>query len=234
MKTAFEEMLPHELEAVLKTAPVAYVPLGTFEHHGAHMPIGNDSIKAHALCKLVAEQTGGVVLPALYYGTGGGHLNFQWTIMAEERPVRELLALTFRKLAANGFKVIVGLTGHYPGEQTDMLKGVAAEVEAELDGVRIIGIPEYELYTPPVGDHAAKWETSLLMVLRPDLVEMHRLGEKPEEPGEHKFHNDDPSDPLYAIAGEDPRHFASEELGRRAMDEIVARLTEQVREALQG
>lgn len=230
-KIAFEEMLPHELESVIKESPVAYVPLGTFEHHGRHMPIGNDAIKAAALCRLLAEETGGVVLPPLYYGIGGGHLGFDWTIMAEEDWVKPILKRTFEHLARFGFKVIVALTGHYPGEQTNMVKEAAAEVNVHLKGARVIGLPEYEAYTPPVGDHAAMWETSLLMALRPDLVEMARLGEKPAEPAPNGFHKD-PSDPLFAIAGDDPRFLASLELGRKTVNEIVETLSGRVREAL--
>jgi creatinine amidohydrolase len=67
-----EEMSPDELEAVLREAPVAFVPLGTFEHHGWHLPVCFDGIKAHALCEGVAQRTGGTVLPQFFYGTCGG------------------------------------------------------------------------------------------------------------------------------------------------------------------
>lgn len=233
-KTAFEEMLPHELEAVVREAPVAYIPLGTFEHHGRHMPIGNDAIKAAALCRLLAERTGGVVLPPLFYGTGGGHLQFAWTIMIEDPQLRHILRRTLEKLHEFGFRVLVVLTGHYPGEQTNLIKEVGAEVEADRPGLRVIALPEYEAYAEREGDHAAKWETSILMELRPDLVQMDRLGPKPDQPGAHRFHNDNPEYELYAIAGEDPRHFASPELGKRTVREIVDTLAGEVTTALRA
>ncbi len=225
-------MLPHELEAVIQNCPVAYLPLGTFEHHGRHMPVGNDAIKAEALCRLIAQKVGGAVLPPLYYGIGGGHIGFDWTVMAEEEWVRPILTRTLEHLARFGFKVIVMLTGHYPGEQTKMVKEAAREVESRVKGVRILGLPEYEAYTPQVGDHAAKWETSILMALSPELVDMSRLGAKPASPSPNGFHNSDPADPLYAIAGDDPRFYASEELGRKTVDEIVRTLSGQIKDAL--
>ena len=66
-KVQYEEMLPHELEAALAEFPVAYVPVGSLEWHGRHLPLGNDSIKAHAMLVKVAEQFGGVVYPPLWF-----------------------------------------------------------------------------------------------------------------------------------------------------------------------
>ena len=61
-----ELMTPDELERVLAEAPVAFVPVGTFEHHGWHLPVCFDGIKAHALCERVAERTGGTGLPTFF------------------------------------------------------------------------------------------------------------------------------------------------------------------------
>jgi len=113
----YEFSHPDDLEATLRDAPVAYVPLGTYEHHGWHLPVGFDGIKAHALCRRAAEQTGGVVFPTFFYGTGGGHVSYQWTAILEEPLIRPLLAATLDRLARFGFRVVVLLTGHYPPEQ---------------------------------------------------------------------------------------------------------------------
>jgi creatinine amidohydrolase len=105
-----EQLRPDDLEAILAAAPVAYVPLGTFEHHGWHLPVGFDGVKAQALCRRVAERTGGVVLPPFWYGIGGGHVGYKWTVIVAEEQVRPLLALTLEHLARFGFRVVVLLT----------------------------------------------------------------------------------------------------------------------------
>ena len=109
-----EEMSPDELETVLAEAPVAFVPLGTYEHHGFHLPVCFDGIKAHALCERVAQRTGGTVLPTFFYGTGGGHVGYKWTLMLPEPQITPLIEATLDHLARQGFKVVVLLTGHYP------------------------------------------------------------------------------------------------------------------------
>ena len=40
----YEFSRPDDLEAALAAAPVAYVPLGTYEHHGWLLPVGFDGI----------------------------------------------------------------------------------------------------------------------------------------------------------------------------------------------
>jgi len=49
---------------LIQEAPVAFWPLGLLEHHGWHLPIGFDGIKAKRICMRVARETGGVRLVA--------------------------------------------------------------------------------------------------------------------------------------------------------------------------
>ncbi len=241
-----EETRPDELEKVLEQAPIAFVPVGTFEHHGWHLPVCFDAIKAHALCERVAKRTGGTVLPTFFYGTGGGHVGYKWTLLLPEAQITPLIEATLDHLASQGFKVVVLLTGHYPKEQVDMVHRLAREAQGRHPDVRFIGLTEPEITTPEPGDayggdHAAKYETSIALALNPDWVHLHRLtaGREPtrvtlpntprKEAATH-----DPTHPLYAIHGQDPRTTASEELGEKLVAEIVSRLAGQVEQALTG
>lgn len=82
--------------------------------------------------------------------------------------------------------------------------------------MRIIALLEYELASDLGywGDHTAKWETSIIMYLRPELVDMSRLTD------------------LLGVDGEDPRVYASRELGERVVELIVRRLCERVEASL--
>ena len=239
-----EVMRPDQLEEVLAEAPVAFVPLGTYEHHGWHLPVCFDGIKAHALCERVAKRTGGAVLPAFFYGTGGGHIGYKWTLILDEQTIRPLLEATLDHLAAQGFKVVVMLTGHYPGEQVNMVHALAREAGQRHADVRFIGLAEREVTTPQPGDrgsgdHAAKYETSIAMALNPDWVKMDRLTEG-RDPAQvtlpvtprRAASTHDPNHALYAIHGQDPRETASPELGQKIVTEVVSRLATQVGQAL--
>ena len=241
-----ELMSPDELEQVLQQAPVAFVPLGTYEHHGWHLPVCLDGIKAHALCLRIAERTGGAVLPTFYYGTGGGHVGYKWTLIRPESEITPLIAATLDHAARQGFKVVVVLTGHYPHEQVNMVHRLAEEAQKRHSNVRFIGLSEPEVTTPAPGDtfggdHAAKYETSIALALSPEWVRLDRLtaGRDPEqvmlpETPRSDASAHDPEHPLYAIYGQDPRTAASRELGQKLVAEIVSRLATQVNEALES
>jgi len=221
MKVRYEELLPEELEEIIRAAPVAYVPLGSLEWHGYHLPLGNDAIKVHEICLCAAKLTGGVVLPPLFCGVGGGHQGYFGSLMVEEEWIKPLLKRQFDLLAEHGVRVIVAVTGHYPGEQVEMVRRAAAAHRAERGAAHVIALPEYEAFPsdPRRGDHAAKWETSILWYLRPDLVDVSRL-------------SDGRPDPLCGIFGEDPREQASVELGAETVQGILDGLAQMVREAL--
>ena len=239
-----EYMHPDELELVLEKAPVVYVPLGTFEHHGFHLPVCFDGIKAHALCEKAAERTGGAVLPTFFYGTGGGHIGYKWTNIVPEEQITPLLAGTLDNLTKQGFKVIVMLTGHYPGEQTGMVKRLIQEAQKRHPQVKFLGLSEPEITTPLpgdtyAGDHAAKYETSIALALNPAWVQMDKLKEGrdpskivlPETPRKEGTPYN-PTHPLYAIHGQDPRSTASREMGEKLVNEIVNRLVAMIEESV--
>lgn len=41
-KVLYEELCPAEFQERLQACPVAYLPLGTLEWHGPHLPLGAD------------------------------------------------------------------------------------------------------------------------------------------------------------------------------------------------
>ena len=62
----YETMIPTQIEDVLNSTPIAYIPWGALEYHSYHNPVGLDGIKAHGLCVDLAKEVGGVVLPPIY------------------------------------------------------------------------------------------------------------------------------------------------------------------------
>lgn len=244
-KVRYEEMLPHEVVEAREKCPIAYVPIGGVEWHGEHNCLGLDTVKAHALAMRCAEVGGGIAMPALFWGENReSHLmeanhdrenkiaekmhlppdNFrpgymQRSIYDQDRAYIELLLHILRQLESLGFKVIVIIAGHYP-----LLRHARAACDwHSLDGrARAWAVTGYELVgdqVPHAGDHAAAWETSLMMVLRPELVDLSRLPE-------------DRSVPLVGVGGRDPRDHASVEYGQQGVDAVVKAIVEGAKERL--
>ena len=210
-KVRYEELLPHEMEEIIKDKPIAYLPFGTLEWHGLHLALGNDAVKAYELCLRVAEKAGGVIVPATYWAIGG--MPHPWTTRLDAQLIERLFYAIFEQMAHVGFKVVVAMTGHYGIEQFYTLKKAACEFMHRSNLV-VAPMPEYEVAFEKGyrGDHAAKWETSILWALRPELVDVSRLSKNLDEP-------------LEGVGGEDPRVYASKELGEEVISHMVDRLS---------
>lgn len=63
---------PRELRERSSACALAWLPLGTLEWHGHHLPLGVDGILSEAIARRGAEQVGGVAFPACYYGDHRG------------------------------------------------------------------------------------------------------------------------------------------------------------------
>jgi creatinine amidohydrolase/Fe(II)-dependent formamide hydrolase-like protein len=80
-------------------------------------------------------------------------------------------------------------------------------------------------------DHAAHWETSILMYLLPDCVDMHQIREEPIGPVDWE-HMDWKSP---GISGKDPRGgSANKELGRMLVEGMANAIGTKARELLAG
>ncbi len=204
----WENLRPREMEAAVRACPVVYLPFGSLEWHGYHNPLGLDTIKARALCLRAARAGGGILAPATFWPIGG--IPNPWTVRMSADLIHSLMAAIFEQMAHVGFRVAIALTGH-GGDQWSHLKHAAVEV-MHRSSLTVFAALELELVvdTGYLGDHAAKWETSLTQALYPELVDMGQA--EPE------------GEPMDGVVGEDPRVHASPELGVRTADLIVERL----------
>lgn len=206
---------PGQLEQALRAFPAVYVPFGLIEWHGRHLPLGNDALKAHAILVKTAEQFGGVVYPPVYFHNG----------FPQEHMVPVLTAL-FQRLKKTGARVILGVSGHNVQGQIDMIDKALAPVVTDQT-VAGMGLWEITLSRGPESgtDHAAKWETSNMMFLYPDLVDLSTLGDGPLAP------NMKPPD---GIGGQDPRKYASAALGRRNIELAAQAIGKKAKELLES
>jgi len=207
-----ELLLPSEIRAALVQRSIVYVPLGTYEWHGEHLPIGLDGLTAHGICRAAARRDGGLVLPPLYYGTGGGHAAYPWTIMTNPADLGALISTTLRRLGDFGVRAVVLMSGHFAGEQIALIQSIASDWNDgdQLMRVKALAVNMASLALAP--DHAAIFETTLLSALWPDRVRVDLLPAADDtviDPDGNAMgpHRHDPAHPLYGIFGPDPRRY---------------------------
>lgn len=214
-KVRYEEMLVGELSAARLAAPLVYVPVGSLEYHGWHLPTGFDGLHAQALCEAAAEVTGGVVVPVTYWGTKG-HEGYPGSLLIQDSTLAQLMADVLSCMAEQGYRLIVLLTGHHPEVQGAVLQHVSDMHNAKRPEARAVVMDPFDLHpTDKHLEHAGKVETSAMLHLRPELVDMSQLA-NPEA--------------LRAISADCVEATAAD--GQQRFEEVVAALAEAVRQEL--
>lgn len=209
-----ERLSPAELDARIAEAPIVYLPLGTLEFHGPHLPIGLDAFTGHAVCVAAARRSGGIVLPAVYQGFGGGHGHYPWTIMMPDGAgIAEHLRATLGRLEDFGVERAVIFSGHFAPEQLDMIDEFAASWNARDDRrIEVVATAINRCPTSPLPpDHAGRFEATMLAGISPELVHLELLPSRESAPaddpggdpyGEHRHQR---THPLWGVFGPDPR-----------------------------
>lgn len=231
----YPELRPDQLAEIVQETPVAYWPLGLLEHHGWHLPVGLDGLKAESICVRLAERTGGVLLPTMWWGARGGHGEFLWTHYQSEKAAEEILVCSVEQLITFGFRVIVLLAGHYPWRA--LLDRGLPTLQQAHPGVHLIWGTEMDIAGDVrlPGDHAAREETSYGLALFPLWVDLDALrpgrdpvtswpqGQAPQVETQHPGVCFDPESARFAQMGEDAR-TASAERGEAAVARLVESL----------
>ena len=221
-----EYMRPEAIEAAKEKQPAIYVPFGSIELHGYHNAVGLDSLKAHEQLVGLAVRVGGLVYPPVYFGSGGCHADFPSTFMVSGGPMVPVITELLHGFEAKGYKKAVLLSGHYPN-RGEFIDAAVEAFKSAGGGMNILAIVECEV--PDVdGDHGAKNETSFMLYLHPETVDMERLKLGPQDdigPPDVRgwWLGDEFVDhPCYGLAGIDPRGRATSEAGRLNTEKLLA------------
>ena len=162
---------------------VAVLPWGATEAHNYHLPHGTDVIEGVALAERAAELAHGrgarvVVLPAVPYGSNAQQLDQVATISLSASTSLAILTDVTRSLKAQGIDRLVLLNAHGGNDFKPFVRDLQAS-----SGVLIVLINFFQLRPDVVkevfddsGDHAGELETSFLLHVRPDLVQMDQAG----------------------------------------------------------
>ncbi len=186
----------------------------------------------------LASKIGGIVYPPVFFGSGGGHSDYEHSYMFEPEPMQSIVAQLLARFERDGFKAAILISGHYPNKQFILDPGL--ETYRENGGTMpVLTLIENE----PAGlegDHAAKWETSYQSYLHPETVDMDAISGKPDDdiggPDERiNWMKDELKDhPCYGIVGVDPRGHASPEVGKECTGKLIEFLGDWVAGALNG
>jgi len=180
LRYRIDELSWVEFDERRKAARTVLVPTGAVEVYGPHLPLGTDSIVAEAVALLVAERTGALVAPCIGMGESSMLLDFPGTMSQSKAAYEAAMDDLCRALVGYGFRNLMFINGH--AGNTDTINYLARRYQREL-GVRCGQVDWWrfaaansegilELKGPMAHGHASECGTSVMLHLRPDLVDM--------------------------------------------------------------
>jgi creatinine amidohydrolase len=163
---------------------VAVLPWGATEAHNYHLPCGTDVIEATELAARAAEiaHTQGakvVVLPTIPFGNNEQQLDQVATISFRTSTAAAILGDVSRSLKEQGIDRLILLNAHGGNEFKPIVRDVQREHGIFAAVVNFFQMkPELMKDVFEVADdHAGEMETSVILHLRPDWVELAQAGE---------------------------------------------------------
>ena len=214
----------------------AILPIGAgAKQHGLHMPMATDQLFAAHFSRALAERVDALIWPTLTYGAYPAFVAYAGSVSLSNQTFQAVVAEIADALVGFGAKRVLILD---TGLSTIAPVAAAIGVSREPSRVRHLKVftgPRFEatvhaLKQPPYGSHADEMETSLMLAIAPELVDMARAEASPFSPGGPSpgaLSPDDPASPNYAPSGSfgDPT-LASAEKGERLRTAILDDLFE--------
>ncbi|MDQ6434266.1 creatininase family protein [Mesorhizobium sp. LHD-90] len=189
----FEELTSPEVDLLDRDATVLVLPLGSVEQHGRHMPLGTDTMLAHAVSLAAADQAGdAVVLPPPWYGFSAHHMRFAGSVTLRAETLMAMIEDIVGSLVQHGFRRILIVNGH--GGNGGVIDVLASTLGHRHYGrARIAALTYFQLARAAIATlrqsepggmgHACEFETAMVQHIRPELVKIERAATTYPDPG---------------------------------------------------
>jgi len=186
----FHEMTSPRLAVVDRDQTVVVIPIAAVEQHGPHMPTGTDAILCGAVAEAVETRLSERVLltPTFWLGASAHHLRLGSTLDCKLGTYVATLCDIARSLLGDGYQRLLFLNGH--GGNIDPMRVAIRTIQPAYPNA-LLAAGSYWCAADPLlnetlaGDHkfvghACEFETSLMLHVRPELVEDDRRADAGE------------------------------------------------------
>ncbi len=107
-----QNMTWEEFKEGIQETKVVLVVVGSTEQHGAHLPLGTDTMVAMALAEDASAKTGAIIAPPLWFGWSPHHMALPGTVTIRPEVLIELLYDVLQSLAEHGCRNFIIINGH--------------------------------------------------------------------------------------------------------------------------
>lgn len=190
MTVLLAEMTRERIRQIAPTS-IAVLPTASVEQHGPHLPVITDTLLCGTVAQRAAERSGDkasvVVAPVLCYCNSHHHRPFPGVLSLASSTYIAAVTEILEGLVLSGFRKLVVLNGH--GGNTDSNRVVGLDFVNRLGHPVSIATASYwDIARPAIVDagilpggripgHAGRFETALVMAIRPDLVDPEGLAQ---------------------------------------------------------
>jgi creatinine amidohydrolase len=159
-------------------------PIGAIEQHGLHLPLAVDSAISLGVLGKALEKLEPIIpayaLPCLYYGKSNEHSGFPGTITLSATTLLAVIKEMAASIYQSGFRKLVLMNSH--GGQPQIMEIAARDIHQEHPDFAVF--PLFTWRVPHIvgdlltqqeqeyGIHAGDAETSLMLSLLPEQVQM--------------------------------------------------------------
>src|SRR5881392_1291356 len=171
-----------EVRDLDRAKAVAILPVGAVEAHGPHLPLATDVIIAETMARAAAARLAtqgydAVLLPPLAYTAAEFAAGFPGTVSLQPATVTALLLDVARSLTRHGLHVLAVANAHLDPAHVTALEAAVAQHQRE-NGSRIV-FPDVTKRHWALrlteefrsgACHAGRYESSVVLAARPDLV----------------------------------------------------------------
>jgi creatinine amidohydrolase len=170
-----------EVAALPRSRCVAILPVGAVEAHGPHLPLGTDVVIAEAMARAGAERLArrnyqALILPSLPFSAAPFAAGFPGTLCVDGTAVAATVRGIAGSLGVHGIPLLAIANAHLDPAHVAVLREAADAPDPQ--GARIVfpDVVRRSLAARLTEEfrsgacHAGRYETSILLAERPDLV----------------------------------------------------------------
>jgi len=216
-----------EVEKRIQSGAIAILPVGAAaKEHGRHLPLNTDQLQAEWLAARLIEKANVLVWPTLTYGHYPAFAGYPGSCSLSTTTFQNLVEETLQSILGSGVKSALilntGISTIAPLERVIARMGGQIKLANVYQGQRYLKADE-KIKQQPRGSHADELETSTMLVIAPEKVNMSRAkpwAEREIQAG--ALVRNDQSHPNYSPDGVygDPT-LATKEKGERLLAAIV-------------
>ncbi|WP_458746318.1 creatininase family protein [Candidatus Nitrosocosmicus sp. T] len=148
----------------------AILPLGSIEQHGDHLPFSTDTLIVEHISNIVSTKSKAFLLPSLFYGVSYEH-EPHFNISIDYNILVDFISCICQSLSMHGIKRMYVINGHHGniGLLQYVGQNLSSKYAMNTDFFYFIN---YWQMLENGFDHAGEIETSIMMAIHPDLVNM--------------------------------------------------------------